>query len=82
MFLQQYKNWFEQYDEWIHQAERKERLGKSWVQVDKILGITYHSRMELDLKAEEMEDLYKEEKEKQRQRQAEYIKALRQGGAK
>ena len=47
--------WFENHDMWIHQAERKERLGKTWVQKDKMLGITYHSREELDLKAEEME---------------------------
>lgn len=56
--------WFEQYDKWVNQARRKEFLGKDWVQEDKILGITYHSRLELELKAEEMSNLHKQEKAK------------------
>ena len=82
MFLQQFTNWFTHYDKWVHQAERAERLGMAWEQKDEMTGCTYHSLAELDQKAEEIKALYKEEKEKQRQRQAEYIKALRQGGAK
>lgn len=56
--------WFEQYDKWVNQAKRKEFLKKDWVQEDKILGITYHSRLELELKAEEMSNLHKQEKAK------------------
>jgi hypothetical protein len=56
--------WFKHYDKWVNQARRKEFLGKDWVQEDKILGITYHSRLELELKAEEMSNLYKQEKAK------------------
>lgn len=56
-----YSKWFEQYDKWVHQAERAERLGLAWEQEDKILKVTYHSLNELDLKAEEMRVKYKEE---------------------
>ena len=56
-----YSKWFEQYDKWVHQAERSERLGLLWSQEDKILKVTYHSLNELDLKAEEMRVKYKEE---------------------
>jgi hypothetical protein len=56
--------WFIEYDKWVNQARRKEFLGKDWVQEDKILGITYHSRLELELKAEEMSNLHKQEKAK------------------
>lgn len=51
--------WFEQYDKWIHQAERAERLGVDWEQEDKLLGITYHTVAELDEKAEEMRAILK-----------------------
>ena len=64
MWITDIKKWFEQYDKWVNQARRKEGLGKVWEQEDKILGITYHSREELDLKAEEMSNLYKQEKVK------------------
>lgn len=46
--------WFENYDKWIHQAERAERLDVAWEQEDKLLGVVYHSIIELDGKAEEM----------------------------
>lgn len=48
------KEWFNNYDKWINQALRAERMGIAWTQEDKILGITYKSVQELDLKAEEM----------------------------
>lgn len=54
--------WFEQYDKWVHQAERKKELGLEWTQYDKILGVTYHHKHELLLKAEEMSNLHKQEK--------------------
>lgn len=71
MNLYQIDKWFVEYSKWVDQARRKESLGKTWVQVDKILGITYHSRLELDLKAEEMSELCNQEKEK-------YLQALKQ----
>ena len=49
--------WFKEYDKWVNQARRKEALGKAWIQKDKMLGITYHSREELDIRAEEMESI-------------------------
>ena len=67
--------WFENYDKWVNQARRKEFLGKAWVQEDEILGITYHSRLELELKAEEMSDLHKEEEEKLKQKMIEWRKS-------
>ena len=39
MTLSQFKNWFAQYDIWVHQAERAERLGIAWEQEDKILKV-------------------------------------------
>lgn len=51
--------WFENYDKWVHQAERAERLGVAWSQEDKLLGVTYSSITELDLKAEEMRAILK-----------------------
>ena len=75
MTLSQFKNWFAQYDIWVHQAERAERLGIAWEQEDKILKVTYHSLNELDLKAEEMRTLYKEEKENIKQRAIEWRKS-------
>jgi hypothetical protein len=69
------KRWFIEYDKWVNQARRKEGLGLAWKQKDKILGITYHSREELDLKAEEMGKLYKEEK-------AKYDAEMKKRGAK
>ena len=64
MYISTYdlNRWFIEHDKWINQARRKERLGLAWEQEDEILGITYHSRLELDLKAEEMSDLLKERK--------------------
>jgi hypothetical protein len=67
--------WFIEYDKWVNQARRKEGLGLAWKQEDKILGITYHSREELDLKAEEMSNLYKREK-------AKYDAEMKKRGAK
>lgn len=48
------KKWFDNYDKWINQALRAERMGIAWTQKDDILGITYKSVQELDSKAEEM----------------------------
>lgn len=62
-----YFKWFEQYDKWVHQAERAERLGLLWSQEDKILKKTYYSLTDLDLEAENMKTLYKEELEKYKQ---------------
>lgn len=56
--------WFIEYDKWVNQAERKKELGLEWIQYDKILGVTYHSKHELLLKAEEMSVLHKQEKER------------------
>lgn len=70
-----YSEWFEQYDKWVHQAERAERLGLAWEQEDKILKVTYHSLNELDLKAEEMRVKYKEELQQ-------YKEMLKSRGAK
>lgn len=67
MSLQTIDEWFKEYDKWVNQARRKEFLKKDWVQKDKILGITYHSRLELELKAEEMEKLHKEQLAKYKQ---------------
>lgn len=75
MNLDTIKRWFENYDRWVNQARRKEGLGLVWKQEDKILGITYHSREELDLKAEEMEKLHKQEKENIKQRAIEWRKS-------
>lgn len=61
MWITDINKWFEQYDKWVNQAERAERLGLAWEQEDKILKVTYHSLNELDLKAEEMRVKYKEE---------------------
>lgn len=52
--------WFkEDHDKWVNQAKRAERLGKAWTQEDKLLGVTYSSITELDLKAEEMSAILK-----------------------
>jgi hypothetical protein len=75
MTLSQFKNWFDQYDIWVHEVERAERLGIAWEQEDKILKVTYHSLNELDLKAEEMRKRYKEEKENIKQRAIEWRKS-------
>lgn len=75
MNIYQLDKWFENYDKWVHQAERAERLGIAWTQKDKLLGVTYYSIQELDLKAEELRLLYKETKEKELQAYLEYRKA-------
>ena len=68
--------WFNEYDKWVNQAERKKELGLEWTQYDKILGVTYHNKHELLLKAEEMSALHKQEK-------AKYLESLKkQGGVK
>ena len=54
--------WFENYDKWVHQAERAERLGLDWEQEDKLLNVIYRSLEELDRKAEEMKAKHKEAK--------------------
>ena len=59
--------WFENYDKWVHQAERAERLGLLWSQEDRILKKTYYSLTDLDLEAENMKMLYKEELAKYKQ---------------
>jgi hypothetical protein len=63
MNLHTIDKWFENYDKWIHQAERAERLGIAWEQEDKLLNVTYHSVDDLDVCAEEMRKQYKLEKE-------------------
>ena len=75
MHIQTIEKWFENYDKWVHQAERAQRLGFVWEQEDRLLGVTYHSIEELDLKAEEMRVKYKEEKDR-------LSAILRNGGAK
>lgn len=75
MSLDTIKRWFEQYDKWIHQAERAERLGLLWSQEDKILKKTYYSLTDLDLEAENMKTLYKEELENRKQRAIEWRKS-------
>lgn len=67
MSLQTIDKWFEQYDKWVHQAERAERLGLLWSQEDRILKKTYYSLTDLDLEAENMKTLYKEELAKYKQ---------------
>jgi hypothetical protein len=67
--------WFENYDKWVHQAERKKELGLEWTQYDKILGVTYHNKHELLLKAEEMSNLHKEEEKKLKQKMIEWRKS-------
>lgn len=67
--------WFIEYDKWVNQAERKKELGLEWTQYDKILGITYHNKHELLLKAEEMSVLHRQEK-------AKYLESLKNRGAK
>lgn len=59
MWITDIKKWFEQYDKWVNQAKRAERLGLAWKQEDKLLGVTYSSITELDLKAEEMSAILK-----------------------
>ena len=61
MYPRQLNRWFENYDKWVHQAERAERLGIEWSQEDKILNTTYHSLQELDLKAEELRREWKQQ---------------------
>lgn len=56
--FKQLTEWFNSYDKWVNQAQRANRLGIAWTQEDKILGITYHSLEELDLKAEELRQDY------------------------
>ena len=75
MSLHTIDKWFECYDKWVNQARRKEFLKKDWVQEDKILGITYHSRLELELEAEEMSNLQKQELQR-------YKETLKNGGEK
>lgn len=75
MSLHTIDKWFENYDKWVHQAERKQELGLEWVQYDKILGVTYHNKHELLLKAEEMSSLQKQEK-------AKYDAEMKKRGAK
>ena len=70
MNLHTIDKWFVEYSKWVDQARRKESLGLEWVQIDKILGVTYHSRLELDLKAEEMSELCKQER-------ARYLESLK-----
>lgn len=53
------KWFFEEHDKWVNQANRAKRLGLAWEQEDKLLGVTYHSLNELDLKAEEMKAILK-----------------------
>ena len=67
--------WFIEYDKWVNQAERKKELGLEWTQYDKILGITYHNKHELLLKAEEMSALHKQEK-------AKYLQNLKNRGVR
>ena len=75
MYLTEINKWFENYDKWVHQAERAERLGIAWSQEDKLLKVTYHSLEELDLKAEEMKAKVAEIKEEQRKQMVEWRKA-------
>jgi hypothetical protein len=77
MSLDTIKRWFEQYDKWVHQAERAERLGLLWSQEDKILGKTYYSLTDLDLEAENIKMLYKQELENRKQRAIEWRKSQR-----
>ena len=63
--------WFENYDKWVNQVQRANRLGLVWSQEDKILGTTYYTLEQLDLKAEEMKVLLKKEKEK-------YLQSMKQ----
>lgn len=63
MNLHTIDKWFEQCHEWIHEAERAERLGLAWEQEDKLLGVTYHTVDDLDVCAEEMRKQYKIKKE-------------------
>jgi hypothetical protein len=67
--------WFENYDKWVNQAQRANRLGIYWEQEDKILNTTYYSLTDLDLKAEEMKVKYKEEEEKLKQKMIEWRKS-------
>lgn len=75
MSLDTIKRWFEQYDKWVHQSERAERLGLLWSQEDKILKKTYYSLTDLDLEAENMKTLYKQELENRKQRAIEWRKS-------
>ena len=75
MSLDTIKRWFENYDKWIHQAERAKRLGLLWSQEDKILKKTYYSLTDLDLEAENMKMLYKQELENRKQRAIEWRKS-------
>ena len=63
MWIIDINKWFEQYDKWVHQAERAKRLGLAWEQEDKLLNVTYHSVDDLDVCAEEMRKQYKIKKE-------------------
>lgn len=63
MWITDINKWFENYDKWVHQAERAERLGIAWEQEDEMLKVTYHSRDDLDVCAEEMRKQYKIKKE-------------------
>ena len=55
--------WFDNYDKWVHQAERAKRLGLAWEQEDEMLKVTYHSIDDLDVCAEAVRKQYKLEKE-------------------
>lgn len=82
MYLTEINKWFENYDKWVHQAERAERLGITWSQEDKLLKVTYYSLAELDLKTEEMKAVYKAELANIEQRRQEWLKEKAKGGAK
>ena len=71
MHLYQIDKWFENYDKWVNQVQRANRLGLVWSQEDKILGTTYYTLEQLDLKAEEMKVLLKKEKER-------YLKSMKE----
>ena len=72
MYIREINNWFNNYDKWVHQAERAERLGIAWTQEDKLLKVTYHSLLELDRKAEEMKVKLIEIKEEQQKQMLEW----------
>ena len=74
-YITEIEKWFENCYKWVLEAERAKRLGKAWSQEDKLLGVTYHSLEELDLKAEEMKAKIAEIKEEQRKQMIEWRKA-------
>lgn len=76
MYITDINKWFQQYDKWVHQAERSQRLGTIWSQEDKILKKTYYSLEELDLQAEEMKTLLKTAKENEKAKYLEWRKSI------